>query len=112
MAFFDRLQSLCIERGKKLTPVLKELGLSTSLGTKWKNGTMPQLDTVEKLAAYFSVPVSYFTDESVDDFDESKLSFALEGEVRDMSDEEMQEIIEYARFIKERNRKRSEDGKK
>ena len=39
--FWERFEQLCKEIGSKPNPVVKELGLSNSITTKWKNGAIP-----------------------------------------------------------------------
>lgn len=63
MTFFDKLNQLCMQRGESVTSVAISLGYSRSISTTWKNTKgMPRPSTVKKLADYFGVPVSYFTD--------------------------------------------------
>lgn len=57
--FYDRLQKLCKERGKKLTPLLSELGMSSSATGRWQDGTLPNGETLMKLANYFNVSTDY-----------------------------------------------------
>jgi len=57
--FYERLLSLCEERGIKLTPLVKELGYSTGSLTNWKNGTIPSGDIVLAFAKYFDVSTDY-----------------------------------------------------
>lgn len=43
--------------------VCSELGLSTAIATKWKNGSIPRDTTLLKIADYFGVSVEYFKGE-------------------------------------------------
>lgn len=58
--FYEKVQSLCAEHGVKISTIVKELGISTSMPTQWKNGAIPKLSTVQKIADYFGVPMDYF----------------------------------------------------
>lgn len=58
--FYEQFLKICNERGVKPTPVLKQIGLSTGNLKKWESGSTVSADTLEKLAAYFGVPVDYF----------------------------------------------------
>lgn len=58
--FYEQFLKICNERGIKPTPVLKQIGLSTGNLKKWESGSTVSADTLEKLAAYFGVPVDYF----------------------------------------------------
>lgn len=64
--FYEQFLKICSENGVKPTPVLKQIGLSTGNLKKWESGSTVSADTLEKLAAYFGVPVDYFfqSDES------------------------------------------------
>ena len=55
MKFWNTIKNLCDEKGTTPTAVVKELGLSTSMATRWKNGTIPNDKTLHKLADYFEV---------------------------------------------------------
>lgn len=58
--FYEQFLKICSENGVKPTPVLKQIGLSTGNLKKWESGSTVSADTLEKLAAYFGVPVDYF----------------------------------------------------
>lgn len=62
--FYDRLLELCQENGKKITPVVRELGLSTGGIARWRNGSVPDGDTLYKIAKYFDVSVDYLLGKS------------------------------------------------
>lgn len=66
--FYANLQRLCSENNTTVTALLKDLNLSTSKGTAWKNGSIPKMDIIEKISDYFNVPTSYFfaTDEELE----------------------------------------------
>ena len=65
MTFYEKLNSLCIQNGTSMTAVAVKLGFSRSLVTTWKNSKgLPRANTIKKIADYFGVPVSYFTDGS------------------------------------------------
>lgn len=57
--FFERLLLLCKEKKTNITAVLKQLGQSTSKGTAWRNGTIPNGDLLVMLAKHFHVSVDY-----------------------------------------------------
>lgn len=64
--FYDNLNAIC--RQKKTTPtaVVKELGLSTSKITAWKNGSLPKQDVLKLLAEKLNTSVDCFFVEKVD----------------------------------------------
>lgn len=57
--FYERLMLLCNEKGIKLTPLVISLGLSSNYASRWKNGTIPKGETLNKLADYFGVSTDY-----------------------------------------------------
>lgn len=59
MSFWETYDSLCKEKGIASFKVLIDLGLSTSMTTKWKNGSLPAAETLCKLADYFDVSTDY-----------------------------------------------------
>ena len=59
MSFYDRFDELCKENNKAKSPVCEELGLSKTAWVKWKNGSVPDLETVFKIQDYFSVSIDW-----------------------------------------------------
>lgn len=57
--FLERLLSLCSENGTDISNVLRSLGLSTSKGTAWRNGSIPNGEILLKLAKHFHVSTDY-----------------------------------------------------
>lgn len=48
--FWDNLMSACEKEGVKITPLLKSLGLSSGVGSTWKNGVSPNAEVIPRLA--------------------------------------------------------------
>ncbi|MCQ2463963.1 MAG: helix-turn-helix domain-containing protein [Oscillospiraceae bacterium] len=57
--FWKRFTELCNLKNTKPNPVAKELGISSGIITKWKNGSLPNSDTLLKIADYFEISVDY-----------------------------------------------------
>jgi transcriptional regulator with XRE-family HTH domain len=57
--FYQRLKKICDDRGITVTYLLKDLHISTSKGTAWKNGSSPNSEIVKKIANYFNVSTDY-----------------------------------------------------
>lgn len=57
--FFKRFESLCIKSGSDVSNTLRALGLSTSKGTAWRNGSIPNGEILLKIASYFHVSTDY-----------------------------------------------------
>lgn len=119
--FYSNYVRLCAEKGKSASGVAKEIGLSNAAANGWKNGKEPSDVTLQKLSAYFGVPVSELTEGT-------KKAPTSEGEREvtdrqikaaffhgaDMTDEEMDaawEDVMDLRDIVIRKRKRDAGGK-
>ena len=58
--FFEQFKFLCDRVGKTPTTVGKEIGISSSAVSMWKNGDRsPQTAQLQKVADYFGVTVDY-----------------------------------------------------
>lgn len=73
--FYDRFIQLCRERDVRPTPLIVELGLSSSNAAQWKKGSTPRPQVLQRIAEYFGVPVSYFYET-----DEKASTRAIKGE--------------------------------
>lgn len=57
--FIDIFMQLCSERGVSANKACIEIGLARTAVAKWKNGAVPQGQTLEKIADYFNVSTDY-----------------------------------------------------
>lgn len=65
--FWNKYSNLCISRDKTPNGVAKNLGISSSTVTSWKNGGTPNGDTLDRIAQYFDVSIEYLmTDDEID----------------------------------------------
>lgn len=55
---------MCQENNKKITPVVLELGLSAGSIARWKKGTVPDGNTICKIADYFNVSADYLLEKT------------------------------------------------
>lgn len=57
--FYDRIDFLCAERGMTVTELMRELGLSPSSASRWRNmGYSPSRAAAKKIADYFGITVA------------------------------------------------------
>ena len=91
MGFYDRLQLCCEKSNTTVTALLKTLGLSTSKGTAWKNGSVPKSDVLYKLAAALHTTPAYLMGETDDPTETKKEPTGL---VADGLSDEDRELIE------------------
>ena len=63
--FYDKFMCLCDKKGVAPSRAAVDAGISKSLVTKWKNNKVqvPSPDILQKVSAYFNVPVSELLDE-------------------------------------------------
>lgn len=59
MLLYENILSLCKQRGISITRLSVEIGVGNSAPTKWKRRAIPRMDTLEKIADYFGVSVSF-----------------------------------------------------
>lgn len=58
MTFYQKLETLCKNRGTTITGLAAELGFSSSAGTTWKKSKrLPRNSTLKKIADYFGISV-------------------------------------------------------
>ena len=59
MEFWNVFLNLCNRIDKSANAVAKEIGIPSGSVTAWKNGTIPQTKTLNKISEYFNVTVEY-----------------------------------------------------
>ena len=104
------LKQLREAKGVLQKDVANFLGVDRTTYVKYENGNSePSNDTLVKLAQYFNVSVDYLlgrTDEprqlSLDEQLEG-VEFALYGEVKELTDEQKQDILDFVRFKKQQD---------
>ena len=57
--FYDNIIAVCRERGTTPTTVLKECGFSAGNMSKWKHGSVPNVDMCVTMAAHLGVSLDY-----------------------------------------------------
>lgn len=57
--FWERFYNLCIQNNSKPNPIGQEIGISSATITKWSKGTLPNSETLMKIADYFNVSTDY-----------------------------------------------------
>ncbi len=106
---YDIFEKLCEEKGVTPYRVCKETGITTATISNWKAGRyVPKADKMKKIADYFDVTVDYLmTGEEPKDYSAELSSvdtLAAHFEGEELSDEEMEEIMNYVRFVKSRRK--------
>lgn len=62
--FYKKYVALCAKGNKTPSGAAVEMGLSKGTANGWKNGKQPNDLTIAKVALYFDVPVSYFSEDN------------------------------------------------
>ena len=57
--FFSQFEQLCQKNNISPTAVVQKLGMSKGTITNWKNGVIPNGETIIRLAEYFNVSTDY-----------------------------------------------------
>ena len=99
VTLYERLSSLCEEKGIKGGRMCTELGFSKSLMTDLKNGRKKTInaETAQKIASYFNVSVGYLLgeEEKKEQFNESELSLKKKEfiqKVQEMTDAQIERL--------------------
>ena len=100
--FFARFQALCQNAGTSPNAVAKTLGIPSGSVTAWKQGALPRSATLQKIAAHFGVTVDCLMGKEEAISDEA-LKFALFGGDGPISDEMLQEVRQFAQYLKSKN---------
>lgn len=105
-----------IERsGKNKRIISAEMGIPYTTLVDWANGNkFPRANGIEKLAEYFKILKSDLLEEK-DEKDrvaasEETLKFALwEGDTTDITPQMLERVKEFARFVREEERRKAND---
>lgn len=62
--FYKKFIELCNENGVTPSYVGNQIGVSKAAVSGWKTGSMPRDTQLAKIADYFGVPISYFSEET------------------------------------------------
>lgn len=106
--FYDLFEQLCAIKGVSVTKATIEIGLSRTIGTKWKNtGATPQGETLNKIADYFGVSTDYLLGKSQS---ESQITFndftyAMFNESKELTEEDKSLLLQMARQLSDKNKK-------
>ena len=60
--FYERLVSLCSEKGVAVTRAVADMGFAKSITAKWRHGQVPRGNSLTRIAEYFGVTVDYLLD--------------------------------------------------
>lgn len=106
--FYDKFLELCNQKNKAPSVVADELGFARSSITKWKSGATLRSANLKRVADYFGVPVSYFSEETPET-EKSPMPNDIGEEnilrmYRSLSTEEKGALYAYALSLKEKQK--------
>lgn len=104
---YDIIEDLCRKKNVTITKMCKDCGIARSTMSDYKTGRIKTLsiDVLSKLSDYFNVPISYLCGNSSKEANTELLKVYLFGEETDVTDEMWNDIVLYAKFIKEKYKK-------
>lgn len=111
MDFYSRIKRCCEHNGFTLSELVKSLGISTGMPTKWKYGLIPNGETLVKLADYLDVSIDYLlgreqnsnneqSDVAFDDF-----TYALYNETKELTKKQKEALLNMAKVLKNSSEK-------
>lgn len=121
IVFYDIFKDLCNKKDVSPSRACLDMGLSRSLGAKWKNtGANPSYEVLTKMAGYFDVPVDYLlgneqkekpatqkSDEPEMSFDD--FTYAMHNESKELTDDDKQLLLDMARTLKQRRKNHNDE---
>ena len=85
--FYDLFCQLCKEKGVSVTRATVEMGLSRTIGSKWKRtGATPNGETLSRIADYFGVTTDFLLGGDAADVKTAAID-AVDRELREYLDE-------------------------
>lgn len=111
MSFWEVFSDLCNSKGTKPNPVGKKVGVASSTITQWKNGSIPNGETLIKIADYFDCSVDYLLGRNLVSTKQEKSpsSYLTENEqkiidvFKNLNNTQQGEIIGRAQLMAEQN---------
>lgn len=108
----NRIKELRTGLMMKQEELARRCGVKQGAVSAWENGTSnPKPEALRIMSDIFGVPIGYIlgADETGINSDLSGIDFALSGEIRELTDAEKQDLLDYVRF--KRAQKAKQEGK-
>lgn len=126
---YSRFQEILDKKSITAYKVAKETGVTTATLTSWKQGKyIPKLDKMQKIANYLGVSTDYLINGedleiltdleikragiSISEIMANAVKMELVGMLKDFPDEEMQNLIDFAKFRKQMHEQVEKEEKK
>ncbi len=103
MLFIERLSELLKEKGVTANKMSKDLGLGNAAFSNWKaRGTLPNGETLEKIADYFNVSTDYLLGRETPEVDRSAAMLQNANVLDELPPEALEDIDEFIMFTKQK----------
>lgn len=111
MTFYEKFVMLCEEAGVKPGRAAADCGINRSNVTNWKkSGYTPRGEALHRISQYFHVSADYLLGKteqrtpvgSALDQQLADIDFALYGEVKDLTDAQKRDVIQFVKFLKQK----------
>ncbi|MBQ1186501.1 MAG: helix-turn-helix transcriptional regulator [Clostridia bacterium] len=105
---YARIEALCKSHGMNITELCKKCSIPRASLTDFKMGRNKSLSatTLQKIAEYFSVSVEYLLSGEAPSPEKINLKVAFFGGEEGITDAMVEEVMHFAAYVKERERKR------
>lgn len=106
--FSEQIKKLRNEKGLSQKKLAEELFVSQTTIWKWETGSAtPDPEMIVKISDLFGVTADYLLGkETSPTTDMSNVSFAFAGEVKDLTEEQMESVMAFVKLLKEQNKKK------
>jgi transcriptional regulator with XRE-family HTH domain len=116
METVDVIYKLIKETHITAAQLTRESGLTNGLLSQWKKGLQePSLKNLQKIADFFNVSINYLltgeepqtknppASKAEDDIYPDDFSFALSGEVKELTDDQRKSVIAFVKLLKQQD---------
>ena len=101
--FWDRFYQLCISNNSKPNPIAKDLGISSAVLTKWKNGvSYPNGEVLINIARYFDCSIDYLVGLSDEQYSHNREISSTDKELLEklhfLSEHDKKEVLNFIEY--------------
>lgn len=114
--FYKTYCELCQKSGLTPSGAAAKIGFNRASVTMWKNtGKAPKQELLVKIADFFGVTTDYLLGKETEkapaepgkrSVSDDEIMFALWGDTDDMDKDDLNDVMRYAAFVRERKRKK------
>ncbi len=102
-SFWSTYVRLCNEHNIAPNAVAEKIGITSASVTGWKNGSVPRSTTLQRIADYFAVPVTVFTEstsEPAKPVAENPIIAQIREEAKGLTAEQLRQVCDFIDFLK------------